>query len=464
MKAPTSPLPPRPTFLNDAAMVFLRTAGLAALLCLLYLVFGNERTGFILLGALSIGSIAAGSVVVLAYRDELFADLAEERESVPAVRTVRFPLPVESGTPVAGVAAIALIAAGLLYGTSLIVIGVIVGLLTLVIATAVATGEHRGTPVNLLPLTVPLVAFAVIGSFMFVMSRILLAVEADLSVVVAISVAILILFGGFLVANRPAVPTRTLVRAGAGLAILFAAGGLAAYGVGQRPEERKAGPPPQTVIAKNIAYTTKQLKLPASAQATVDFKNEDTVPHNMNFTVDQAGTQSFYKQDPLPGPISSTYSFTTPKDPGTYYYHCDVHPNMTGILTVTPPEPGQAAAPTTTAAAGKTSETSAAKSTSTTAEKRATDRGGITAQNIEYKPTTLTLKADSLVSINFDNKDALPHNIDITTDAGGSNTFYRQDPVSGPTQEQYTFKTPPPGKLYFHCDVHPNMKGTINVQ
>src|SRR3954451_18954512 len=165
MKAPTSPLPPRPTFLNDAAMVFLRTAGLAALFCLLYLVFGNERTGFILLGALSIASIAAGTVVVLGYRDELFADLAEEPEAVPVVRSVRFPLPVESGTPIAGVAAMVLIAAGLLYGTSLIVVGVIVGLLTLVIATAVAAGEHRGTPVNLLPLTIPLVAFAVIGSF-----------------------------------------------------------------------------------------------------------------------------------------------------------------------------------------------------------------------------------------------------------------------------------------------------------
>src|SRR3954451_8790661 len=152
MRAPTSPLPPRPTFLNDAAMVFLRTAGLAALLCLLYLIFGNERTGFILLGALSIASIAAGSVVTLAYRDQLTADLDEVRDEVPFVRPVRFgPIAAESGTPLAGVAAFVLIAAGLLYGVSLIVVGVIVGLLTLVVATAVAGGEHRGKPVNLMP-------------------------------------------------------------------------------------------------------------------------------------------------------------------------------------------------------------------------------------------------------------------------------------------------------------------------
>jgi len=112
----------------------------------------------------------------------------------------------------------------------------VVGLLTVVVATAVGAGEHRRRSVNLLPLTIPLVAFAVIGSFMFLMSRILLAVNHNVSVIAGVSVSILILLGGFFVANRPQVATRTLVRAAAGLAILFAAGGLAAYGVGQRPE------------------------------------------------------------------------------------------------------------------------------------------------------------------------------------------------------------------------------------
>src|SRR5436305_2824111 len=298
MKAPTSPLPPRPTFLNDAAMVFLRTAGLAALLCVLYLAFANERTGFILLGALALASLAAGVTVVLAYREDLVIETAPEEAST--TRPVRWsPLPVESGTPFAGAVAIVLLATGLLYGVTLMVFGVVVGLLAIVVVSAVAAGEHRRRPVNLLPLTIPLVAFAVIGTFMFLMSRMLLAVNKDLSVVVAIGVAILILMGGFLVANRPQVPTKTLVRAGAGLAILFGAGGLAAYGVGQRPEERKAGPPPQTVVAKNIAYEQKHLNFEAGATVTVTFKNEDTVPHNIDFTVDQAGTQTFYKQDPL---------------------------------------------------------------------------------------------------------------------------------------------------------------------
>src|SRR4029077_17609792 len=102
-----SPMPPRPALLNDAAMVFLRTAGLAALLCVLYIAFANERTGFILLGALSIASTAAGVTVVLAYRDQLGEELVTADDEAPAVRSVRFsPLPADSGTPFAGVVAI----------------------------------------------------------------------------------------------------------------------------------------------------------------------------------------------------------------------------------------------------------------------------------------------------------------------------------------------------------------------
>src|SRR2546423_6571692 len=107
-------------FLNDAAMVFLRTAGLAALLCVLYIAFANERTGFILLGGLSLASLAAGVTVVLAYRQDLVIEAAPEE--APAMRAVRWsPLPAESGTPFAGAAGHLLIAPGPRFGVSLTV-------------------------------------------------------------------------------------------------------------------------------------------------------------------------------------------------------------------------------------------------------------------------------------------------------------------------------------------------------
>ncbi|MBV9042350.1 MAG: cupredoxin domain-containing protein, partial [Acidimicrobiia bacterium] len=422
----------------------------------------------ILLGGLSIAAIAAGVISVLAYRGQLAEEMVTApADEAPAVRSVRWsPLPAPSATPFAGAAAIVLLAAGALYGLSLTIVGVLVALITVAAVSTVLQGEHRGRPVNVMPFAIPIVALAVIASFMFLMSRMLLAVNHDISVIVAIGVAILILMGGFLVANTPSVPTRTLVRAGAGLALLFGAGGLAAYGVGQRPEERKAGPPPVTVVAQNIAFVQKHLNFEAGAVTTVTFKNDDKVPHNMDFTVDQEGTQTFYKQDPLPGPISSTYQFTAPKA-GTYYYHCDVHPNMTGTVTIKGTgggAAGQGAAPTP---AKSTATTGAPPTTKPAA---APGGGGGTSANLDAKgisfvQTTLTLKANSPVVIHFNNQDAgIPHNVDITTDQGGSNTLYKQDPVSGPTTADYKFTTQGPGKLYFHCDVHPNMTGTINVQ
>jgi plastocyanin len=68
------------------------------------------------------------------------------------------------------------------------------------------------------------------------------------------------------------------------------------------------------------------------------------------------------------------------------------------------------------------------------------------------------------VLIHFDNLDAVPHNVDITTDKGGNNTLFKEDPFSGPKAVDYRFTAPGPGRLYYHCDVHPNMTGTINVQ
>ena len=475
MKIPAPPMPPRPTFMNDAAMIVLRTSGLAALLCFLYIIFGNERAGFILLGGLSIAALAAGVVLVLAYSDE--ASVVEAAPEGPlATRPVRHGvLPAPTGTPVGAAAAVGLMAAGLVYGTSLVIAGVVVALVTIFAAAAVVSGEHRGHAPNLLPLSIPIVAFAAIGSFMFLMSRILLAVNADVSWPVAIVIAAMIFGGAFFIANHPDIPTRALVRGAGALAILFLAGGLVAYAVGQRPEERKAGPPPITVTALNIAYQEKQLHFAAGTAVTVDFKNDDKVPHNMDFTADQAGTQTFYKQDPLPGPISVQYSFTAPKA-GTYYYHCDVHPNMTGTVTVTGAgggEPGQATS-TTVKAKGASPATTEA-TTATTKGAAPPPPGGpggpggptsanLTAKGIAFQQKTLKLKANSPVVIHFDNEDpSIPHNVDITTDQGGSNTLYKQDPTAGIVKEDYKFTTPGPGTLYFHCDVHPNMTGTINV-
>ena len=85
-----------------------------------------------------------------------------------------------------------------------------------------------------------------------------------------------------------------------------------------------------TVVAKDIAYQPTSLSIPANTATTITFDNQDAAPHNIAIK-DASGAQVFkgeivtqqkidYKVNALPA--------------GAYQFWCEVHPNMTGTLTV----------------------------------------------------------------------------------------------------------------------------------
>jgi len=86
------------------------------------------------------------------------------------------------------------------------------------------------------------------------------------------------------------------------------------------------------VTAQNIAYTTTDLSAPANQAFTIVFDNEDAgTPHNID--IKDANNNSVFKGDIFPGVAKQNYNVPT-LQAGSYTFVCDVHPNMTGTLTV----------------------------------------------------------------------------------------------------------------------------------
>ncbi len=86
------------------------------------------------------------------------------------------------------------------------------------------------------------------------------------------------------------------------------------------------------ISANNLQFDTDALSSPAGA-VTIVFDNRDSgVPHNIHFHRGMKVTgESVGKTDVENGKTRQTLELDL--DAGPYYYQCDVHPNMKGILT-----------------------------------------------------------------------------------------------------------------------------------
>ena len=77
-------------------------------------------------------------------------------------------------------------------------------------------------------------------------------------------------------------------------------------------------------------FDVDALEVPAG-EVTVTFDNQhEGVPHNVHFLL---GTEDEPATEIVNGPEAADVTITA--EPGEYEYLCDVHPNMTGTLTVT---------------------------------------------------------------------------------------------------------------------------------
>ena len=89
----------------------------------------------------------------------------------------------------------------------------------------------------------------------------------------------------------------------------------------------------------------------------------------------------------------------------------------------------------------------------------------ITAQNIAYEQTNLTVKAGAPFKIEFDNQDnGVPHNVAIHLGSSTGTEVFKGAIFPGVATQTYDVKQLDAGTYAFVCSVHPTMTGTLTVQ
>ena len=98
------------------------------------------------------------------------------------------------------------------------------------------------------------------------------------------------------------------------------------------PASAGSGGTPIPLVAQGVAFTTSSLEAPADTPFSIDFDNEDAgTLHNVAIK-DGAGTDVF-SGEIFPGVAHKIYDVKA-LAAGTYSFHCVVHSNMVGTLTV----------------------------------------------------------------------------------------------------------------------------------
>lgn len=102
------------------------------------------------------------------------------------------------------------------------------------------------------------------------------------------------------------------------------------------PTTAAGGTAAVAISAQNMKFDRSTITVPARAQVTITFNNLDSgMPHTFSVYTDSSASTPIFQGQSVTGPATTTYTFTAPNTPGTYFSRCDVHPTlMTGQFIV----------------------------------------------------------------------------------------------------------------------------------
>jgi plastocyanin len=204
---------------------------------------------------------------------------------------------------------------------------------------------------------------------------------------------------------------------------------------------------PSSHAVSIVDYSFNPQAISITAGDTVQWTNNGKAAHTVT-----ANDSSFDS-----GKVASGASFSrTFGSTGTFVYACQFHPDMVGTITVgaagSPPPP-PAAVPAVGAVTGGLSHGSGSGSSAGASSGPGHVNSNVSVEDYDFAPGTITVPAGTQVHWSWTGK--APHT--VTADNG---SFDSDIQMQG-AEYKHTFATP--GTFTYHCNIHPDMKGTVNV-
>jgi plastocyanin len=112
--------------------------------------------------------------------------------------------------------------------------------------------------------------------------------------------------------------------------ILVACSGGAGGSSGPAPS---VNPGALQISAKDLKFSTSTLTAEADTATQIVFDNQEAAPHNVAIYKSEAASERILVEEPFGGPRQVVYN--VPAQPaGSYFFRCDLHPDMRGTYVV----------------------------------------------------------------------------------------------------------------------------------
>lgn len=87
-----------------------------------------------------------------------------------------------------------------------------------------------------------------------------------------------------------------------------------------------------TLTSRDMAFDEKTITISAGSPWSLQLVNEDAAPHNVAIYSDESAGESLFVGEMI---SSTTIVYQVPAlEAGTYFFRCDLHPEMNGTLVV----------------------------------------------------------------------------------------------------------------------------------